>query len=105
MVIDPTEPKINEIQFEKENCSATVYGDCKEELPPSIPEPKGGGFTMREFVDFDHAGDISTQRSRTGFIIFLNSASLYWFSKKQTCVETSSFGSEFIVMKQCCEYI
>ena len=60
---------------------------------------------MRAFVDSDHAGDTATRRSRTGYIIFLNSAPIYWFSKKQTCVETSSFGSEFIAMKQCCEYI
>ena len=105
MVFDPTEPDIDESQFERENWSATVYGECKEELPPNMPEPKGVGFTMRAFVDSDHAGDISTRRSRTGFIIFLNSAPIYWFSKKQTCVETSSFGSEFIAMKQCCEYI
>ena len=26
-------------------------------------------------------------------------------SKKQTSVESSSFGSEFIAMKQCCEYL
>jgi hypothetical protein len=25
--------------------------------------------------------------------------------KKQTSVETSSFGSEFVAMKQCCEYL
>ena len=27
------------------------------------------------------------------------------FSKKQTSVDTSSFGSEFVVMKQLCEYL
>ena len=32
-------------------------------------------------------------------------APIYWMSKKQTSVETSSFGSEFIAMKQCTEYI
>ena len=53
----------------------------------------------------DHAGDSVTQRSRTGFIIFLNSAPIFWFSKKQTSVETSTFGSEFIAMKQGCEYV
>jgi len=57
------------------------------------------------FVDSDHAGELTTRRSRTGYIVFLNSAPIYWFSKRQTCVETSSFGSEFIAMKQCCEYI
>ena len=37
--------------------------------------------------------------------MYLNSAPVYWLSKKQTSVETSSFGSEFIAMKQCCEYL
>ena len=31
--------------------------------------------------------------------------SYYWFSKKQGSVETSTFGSEFIAMKQCTEYV
>ena len=53
----------------------------------------------------DHAGDLVTRRSRTGFLIFLNSAPIFWYSKRQTSCETSSFGSEFVAMKQCCEYI
>ena len=58
-----------------------------------------------EKVDADHAGDTVTRRSRTGFLIYLNNALVYWFSKKQTSVESSSFGSEFVAMKQCCEYL
>jgi hypothetical protein len=30
---------------------------------------------------------------------------LLWLSKKQTSVETSSFGSEFCAMQQCTEYV
>lgn len=60
---------------------------------------------MRAFVDADHATDTMTRRSRSGFLIFLNSAPIYWFSKKQTAVETSSFGSEFCAMKQTTEYV
>ena len=60
---------------------------------------------MRAFVDSDHAGDSVTRRSRTGFMAFLNSAPIYWYSKKQLGIETSSFGAEFIAMKQCCEYL
>ena len=41
----------------------------------------------------------------TGFIVCLNRAPIYWFSKKQTSIETSTFGSEFTAMKQLCEYI
>ena len=77
----------------------------KEELPPKMPEPRGQGFVMRAKVDADHASDTVSRRSRTGFLVYLNSALVYWFSKKQTSVESSLFGSEFVVMKQCCEYL
>ena len=41
----------------------------------------------------------------TGFLVYLNNALIYWSSKKQTTVETSSFGSEFMAMKQATEYV
>ena len=56
-------------------------------------------------VDSDHAGDQVTRRSRTGFLVYLNNALIYWFSKKQTTIETSSFGSEFMAMKTGTEYL
>ena len=105
MVFDPSKPDLDESQFPREDWSATPYGECNEDIPGNAPPPRGIGFTMRAFVDSDHAGDLVTRRSRTGFIIMLNSAPIYWYSKKQTSCETSSFGSEFIAMKQCCEYI
>lgn len=105
MVFDPSEPEIDSSSFETQDWTNTVYGNCKEELPGNAPTPRGFGFKMRAFVDADHAGDSVTRRSRTGFIVFLNSAPIYWTSKKQTSIETSSFGSEFIAMKSCCEYI
>ena len=70
-----------------------------------MPKPRGIGFTMRTFVDSDHAGELTTQSSRTSFILFLHYDPIYWFSKLQGSVETSFFGSEFIVMKKCCEYV
>ena len=60
---------------------------------------------MRVFVDSDHAGETLTRRSRTGFIVFLNNAPIYWLSKKQTSCETSTFGSEFVAMKQATEFV
>jgi hypothetical protein len=105
MVFDPSEPTIDDLQFPEQDWSASPYADAKEDYPPNMCEPRGVGMTMRAFVDSDHATDTTNRRSRTGFIIFLNNAPIYWFSKKQTSVETSSFGAEFIAMKQCCEYI
>jgi hypothetical protein len=105
MVFDPTEPTIDESLFPDQDWSATPYSESTEDIPSNMCEPRGVGMTMRAFVDSDHATDVTNRRSRTGFIVFLNNAPIYWYSKKQTSVETSSFGSEFIAMKQCCEYI
>ena len=60
---------------------------------------------MRVHIDSDHAGESLTRRSRTGFIVYLNKAPIYWMSKKQASCETSTFGSEFCAMKQGTEYV
>ena len=75
------------------------YPDAKEDIPPDAPEPLGKAVQMTAFVDSDHAGDLVTRRSRTGILIFLNRAPINWYSKKQTSVETSTFGSEFMALK------
>ena len=77
----------------------------QEKLLPNMPQLRGQGFVMQAFVDADHATNSVTQRSWGGFLVYLNCAPVYWMSKKQTSVETSSFGSEFTAMKQCTEYI
>ena len=57
------------------------------------------------FIDADHAGDTVSRRSRTGFVVFLNGAPIYWMSKKQTSIEISTFGSEFVAMKQATKFV
>ena len=105
MVFDPSDPVVDESNFERRDWTSSGHMEGKEELPPNMPEPRGLGFVMRGKVDADHAGDTVTRRSRTGFLVFLNCSLIYWTSKKQMSVESSSFGSEFIAMKQCCEYV
>jgi hypothetical protein len=107
MVFDPSDPVVDESTFERKDWTSSEFGhvDGIEELPTNMPLPRGQGFTMRAKVDADHAGDTVTRRSRTGFLVYLNCAPIYWFSKKQSSVESSSFGSEFVAMKQCCEYL
>jgi hypothetical protein len=50
-------------------------------------------------VDSNHAGDKLTRRSRTGFLVFLNMLLINWLSQKQTTIESSVFGTEFVAMK------
>ena len=72
--------------------------DIKPEIAPS---PRGEDIVMSAWVDSDHAGDLVTCLSRTGFLVIIQSALIYWFSKKQIIVDTLSFGLEFVAMKQC----
>jgi hypothetical protein len=48
-----------------------------ETLPEGMPIPHGPSMTIRVYVDSDHAGDLITHRSCTGFIVFLNNLSIY----------------------------
>ena len=81
------------------------YPDAKEELPPDMPEPRGKPVELVVFVDADHAGDTVTRRSRTGVLIYMNRAPIMWTSKKQTSIETSTFGSEFCALKMAVEQV
>lgn len=107
MVFNPTPIRPDMSMFERQDWSYSPYGyeSLKEELPSNMPAPLGPSMTMRVFVDADHAGDLITRRSRTGFIVFLNNSPIYWSSKKQNSCETSTFGSEFVAMKQATEYV
>jgi hypothetical protein len=61
--------------------------------------------TKKKFGVADHAGDMVKRLSRTGLLIYLNRSAIFWYSKKQNSVETSTFGSEFIALKTGMEMI
>jgi len=63
------------------------------------PAPRGHVVQMNAFVDANHAGNKVTRRSHTGIIIYLNCSPIVWYSKAQTTVESSTFGSEFVAMR------
>ena len=107
LVYDPRDPVVEQDVFEQRDWTSSEFGAVQrnEEVPSNMPEPRGLGFVMRVKVDADHASDTVTRCSRMGFLVYLNCAPIYWWSKKQNSVESSSFGSKFIAMKQCCEYV
>lgn len=81
------------------------YPGAAEAIPPDAPEPRGKPVSMTCFVDADHAGCQVTRRSHTGVVIYVQSAPILWFSKRQNTVETSTFGSEFVAAKIAVEMI
>ena len=94
IVYDPNYPNVDLTVFKQCNWKE-FYGHVEEALPLNAPEPRGCDIDLCMFVDSDHAGDKLMQHSRTGFIIYLNSAPIVWYLKKQATIETSVFGAEF----------
>ena len=109
ITFDPEEYIMTATELEeaesKWKAMAQLYPDAKEELPHNAPKAKGAPVQMNCFVDSDHAGDRKTRRSHTGIIIYLNKAPIIWYSKKQSTVESSTFGSEFVALRVAAEQI
>ena len=74
-------------------------GGVKEVIHSNAPYPRGKAVDLRIFFDSDHSVDKLTRWSSTGYIIFLNNATIDWLSKKQATIETSVFGAECFAMK------
>lgn len=106
-VYDPSNPVINYSESERKDWTTSEFGHVvgDEIIPTYRPQPRGLGFTIRAKDDTDHGGDMVTRRSRKSFLVYLNLVPIHWLSKKQPSVKSLSFGSEFIAMRHCCEYL
>ena len=82
-----------------------AYPDAKEELNSSDPIPLGKPLPITVFVDADHAHDTVTRRSITGLLAFVGCTPVYAKSKRQTSVESSTYGAEFTAARSAVEYL
>ena len=79
------------------------YSDFEEEKDPRIPEPLMKEIPQNIFVDANHGHDKVTGRSISGIISFAGRTPIYWAAKRQSSVQTTTFGSEFIALKKAVE--
>jgi hypothetical protein len=98
LIFDPSYPTIDESNFQHHDWEE-FYRDAVEAIPTNAPRALGKEIDLRMMVDSDHAGDKVTRRSRSGYLIFLNSSVIAWLSQKQPTIESSVFGAEFVAMK------
>ena len=74
------------------------YEGAVEAIPHDAPPPKETEVDLHMFIDSNYSGNKQTRRSRTGFMIHMNMSLINWYSKKQSTIETSVFGTEFVAM-------
>ncbi|KAL7563771.1 hypothetical protein ACA910_020455 [Epithemia clementina (nom. ined.)] len=76
--------------------SRTVYGNIKELVPTDCSPPLGNFVTLTCIKDANLMHDLVTGRSVTAILHFINGTPIDWHSKRQSTVETATFGSEFV---------
>ena len=81
------------------------YIDAEESTPPDTPERRGNVMPTYLFLDTNHGADKITRGLQTSILLFFNKAPVIWHSRIQNCVEVSSFGFEFIAIKNALELI
>jgi hypothetical protein len=75
------------------------YPNAHEEIPSDAPTPLGRPVNLVVHVDASHASNLVNRRSVTGFVVLANGVPIYWHSKEQNTIETSTFGSEIVAAR------
>jgi hypothetical protein len=91
--------------YVKQSWGYSVYGDISEEIPSGMPEPKGQPVRLTCFWDANLMHDLTTGRSATGILHMINQTPVDWFSKRQSTVETATYGSEFVAGRTATEQV
>lgn len=99
------EPDFSAIPLAKYDWATSVYGEVVELVPSDAPVPKGHPVTLSHYVDANLYHDWVTGRSVSGILHFINATPIDWFSKRQSTVETATYGSEFVAARTCVEQI
>ena len=98
-IVDVTDKEFAVATWSEQN------SDVGETTPYDMPEPLGKQVKITAFCDASHADCLVTRRSTTGILIFVNSTPIRWYSKRQNTVESSTYGSEFVAMRNATEML
>ena len=89
-IFDPTCQSINLNNFKASEDWTPFYGYVKEAIPVNAPTPQGMALVLQNFVDADHAGNLVTRQSRSGYVQLVYMPVIDWYSKKQGSVADAS---------------
>jgi hypothetical protein len=84
---------------------ADFYPDASEEIDRKIPEPLIDELEITAFVDSDHAHDKVTRRSISGLLVLVGRTPVFFMSKRQGAIATSTYGAEFCAMRTAVEEV
>ena len=98
-LIDPTLPEHELLPYDDLNNWCDLYPDAIAETPPDAPAPRDNPMRITHFVVADHAHDKVTCQSVSGMWLLVNNTVVKTFSKRQTTVESSTYGFELVAAR------
>ena len=94
-MFDSGRPQISARRFKKYDWQ-DFYREAKEDIPHDIPDPLRLPVDTFVFVDSDLGGNKVNRKSRTGILIFVNKAPIYWYSNRLSVLNQVLFKQSFM---------
>ena len=104
-IIDPRHPVVNIKYWYKQMKPdfGNQHSNFVEEENPKLPAAKTKELPVSIIVDSNHGHDKIIRKSSTGIIVFVGRTPMYWESKRQSSIQTTTFKAEFVSTKKAVE--
>ena len=93
------EPDFSSLKDQEYDWTRSVYSGACEQIPHDIPKPLGKHFQTTHYVDANLHHDLATGKAVTAVLHFLNQTPIDAYTKRQSTVETATYGSEFVAAR------
>ena len=99
------EPDFSYLKDQEYDWTRSVYSGACEQIPHDIPKPLGKHVQTTHYVDANLHHDLATGKAVTAVLHFLNQTPIDAYTKRQSTVETATYGSEFVAAKTAVDQI
>ena len=93
------EPDFSSLKDKEYDWTRSVYSGACEQIPHDIPKPLGKHVQTTHYVDTNLHHDLATGKAVTAVLHFLNQTPIDAYTKRQSTVETATYGSEFVAAR------
>ena len=99
------EPDFSSLKDQEYDWTRSVYSGACEQIPHDIPKPLGKHVQTTHYVDANLRHDLATGKLVTAVLHFLNQTPIDAYTKRQSTVETATYGSEFVAARTAVDQI
>ena len=99
------EPDFSSLKDQEYDWTRSVYSGACEQIPHDIPKPLGNHVQTTHYVDANLHHDLATGKAVTAALHFLNQTPIDAYTKRQSTVETATYGSEFVAARTAVDQI